>query len=110
MELTASELKQLVGNGGDAASLPRDVETKFGLQIVVLDRGWVVIGKCEFVGDILHIHDAAVVRRWGTTAGLGQLARDGKQRETVLDESGHVRAPRSAIVMMFQCEASKWNR
>jgi hypothetical protein len=108
MELTASELKQLVSI--DAAETPRDVETKFGLQIVVLDRGWVVIGECEFLGDILHIHNSAVIRRWGTTEGLGQLAREGKQRETVLDESGLVRAPRRAIVMMLQCEPSKWKR
>ncbi len=51
------------------------------ISIVVLQRGWVVVGVDAPGG----ISAGAVIRRWGTERGLGQLAVAGPLRETVLD-------------------------
>ena len=81
-------------------------ENNMAKQIVVADRGWV------FVGDVLSdlngdkvINEAKVVRIWGTTKGLGELAISGPTSKTVLDESGTVRVPARSVVAIFDC---KW--
>ena len=75
-------------------------------QIVVADRGWV------FLGDVYSddqgnkiINDAKVVRVWGTTKGLGELALTGPTKDTKLDDSGTVRVPSRSVVAVFDC---KW--
>ena len=50
-------------------------------QIVIAQRGWVFVGDVTRTENEVVIEDAAVVRRWGTTAGLGQLAAKGQQRK-----------------------------
>src|ERR1035437_6428140 len=54
-------------------------------QIVVLNRGWVVIGNYFEKGDECTLTEASVIRKWGTTQGLGELAEKGKLADTVLD-------------------------
>lgn len=76
-------------------------------QIVVCQRGWVFVGQCAEEGEYLIIRDAKCIRKWGTTNGLGQLAIEGRQAGTVLDESGVVRVHKLAIVCTFDC-SSKW--
>lgn len=75
-------------------------------QIVVADRGWVFLGDVysDDKGDKL-INDAKVVRVWGTTKGLGELALTGPTSKTVLDESGTVRVPARSVIAVFDC---KW--
>ena len=76
-------------------------------QIVVLQRGWVVIGDVHEVGDELTITDASVIRVWGTTKGLGEL-KDGPTSLTKLDAAGTVRALRLAVVLRMDVDVSKW--
>ena len=79
------------------------------MRIVVLTYGWVLVGEYEAGDQEVIIRNASVIRRWGTTAGLGQLAADGPQPETVLDScGGTVRAPVSALIMTIECEAQSW--
>jgi hypothetical protein len=55
-------------------------------SIVVLDRGWVFVGKLscdESGGGILT--DAANIRKWGTTRGLPEL-QAGPTSSTQLDK------------------------
>ena len=75
-------------------------------KIVVADRGWVFVGDVlsDLNGDKL-INNAKVVRVWGTTKGLGELAINGPTAKTVLDESGTVRIPARSVIAMFDC---KW--
>ena len=75
-------------------------------QIVVADRGWVFVGDvyADDNGDRL-INDAKVVRVWGTTKGLGELALTGPTSKTVLDDSGTVRIPSRSVVAILDC---KW--
>jgi hypothetical protein len=86
------------------------MKTKALQRIVVLDRGWVLVGARVFDKKTAEItlSDAAVVRRWGTTKGLGQLAAEGPTPQTVLEPIGTVTyAQRSEI---FSIECKKWNR
>lgn len=76
-------------------------------QIVVLDRGWVYVGKTEEQGDKLVIEDARCIRYWGTTRGLGQLAADGPTRDTKLDPVGRLKAPMRAVISIIACK-SEW--
>jgi hypothetical protein len=80
-------------------------------QIVVLDRGWVFVGRTEKgPEDTLLILEARNVRRWGTTKGLGQLALSGPTGDTKLDPYGTVRAPMRAVICTLDTEAELWNR
>lgn len=69
------------------------------VEIVVLPHGWVLVGRLidDGVSDYL-LKDAAVIRRWGTSAGLGQIAREGAQEGTVLDRETDCRIPRGGII------------
>ena len=79
------------------------------LKIVVLQRGWVVVGRVRRDGTEVIIDDASVVRRWGTTSGLGQLAASGPQESTVLDPAGRVTAHELAVVLMIDCDEQAWS-
>jgi hypothetical protein len=80
-----------------------------GVRIVVLQRGWVVVGHHYAEGDQVRIEKAAVVRLWGTSLGLGQLATDGPQPNTKLDECPTVRVHALAVVCSFDCAPEKWS-
>ena len=72
-------------------------------QIVIAQRGWVFVGSVTRSENEIVIEDAAVVRRWGTTAGLGQLAAKGPTADTRLDPCPTVRIHPLAIVAMMDC-------
>lgn len=77
-------------------------------QIIVAERGWVFVGDCSRDGDQLVISNAYNVRRWGTTEGLGQLAKAGPQEGTQLDHYGTVRIHVLAVVASIECTATAW--
>lgn len=56
-----------------------------GKQIVILQRGWVVVGDLFKEGQKYWINNGAVIRRWGTSTGLGELALKGPLKDTILD-------------------------
>jgi len=58
-------------------------------QIIVMDRGIVLVGVVYPVeGEplLLRLTDCGVIRRWGTTKGLGELALKGPQSGTIIDK------------------------
>ena len=60
-------------------------------RIVVADRGWVFVGDCEDHDDgSVTIRNTRNIRRWGTTAGLGELV-NGPTASTKSDAYGEVR-------------------
>ena len=68
-------------------------------RIVIAQRGWVFVGTWHQDGDEITLTDASVIRVWGTTEGLGQLAVSGPTPSTKLDPCGPaVRLHRLAIV------------
>lgn len=76
--------------------------------IVVLQRGWVVVGDVSREGDLVVVDNASVVRRWGTKNGLGELAEKGKQKETVLDSCPQVRVHQLGVVLHMACNQEAW--
>lgn len=79
------------------------------MAIVVVDRGWVFVGRIQRGPDELVIHDASCIRRWGTTQGLGELALHGPRPKTVLDPMGAVRIPARAVIFTLETEVSRWS-
>ena len=77
-------------------------------QIVVLQRGWVVIGDVEKSAEEIKISNASVVRVWGTTKGLGELAENGATSKTVLDKCPPVIAHPLSVVLFMNVNESKW--
>lgn len=78
------------------------------LKIVILDRGHVLVGNVTVDGDWIETTNASVIRRWGTTRGLGEIAMGGPTSETILDPIGTVRSPVRALIGLVDCEAGKW--
>jgi hypothetical protein len=77
-------------------------------RIVVLQRGWVAIGDFHQDGSECRLENASIIRRWGATKGLGEIAANGPTDKTVLDPAGTVRFHELAIVMSYDAEPSKW--
>jgi len=88
---------------------PAQQDIKGDLKIVVLQRGWVLIGKLERKGDQCFLHNANVIRIWGTTKGLGELAKDGPTSNTKLDKChGVVEFEALTKVLDLSVDESKW--
>lgn len=77
-------------------------------KIVVLERGWVIVGNVEQEGDCFVLTSGAVVRRWGTSKGLGELAEMGPLPETILDPLPTTKFHYNKIIMSINCSEEKW--
>lgn len=81
------------------------------IKIVVLQRGWVAIGRFFRKDNDCELTDAFIIRRWGTTAGLGQLASQGKQSETALDKCyKEINFDYLTVVFLMQCDQEIWEK
>ena len=79
-----------------------------GTAIVVLDRGFVYVGRVTVDGDWCLIADAKNIRVWGTTKGLGELV-NGPTTDTKLDTVGNVRAPLRSVISIIDAKDAAWN-
>ena len=79
------------------------------IKIVILQRGWIMVGRFEKNGTDCKLHDASVIRSWGTTKGLGEIAKNGVTDKTILDKCyGVVEFDYLTVVAMVACENNKW--
>ena len=79
------------------------------LKIVVLQRGWVMVGKLERNGSECKLHNANVIRCWGTTKGLGEIALEGPKSSTRLDKcNGLVEFDYLTVVCSISASEEKW--
>lgn len=78
-------------------------------KIIVLQRGWVAVGRYYRNGTECRLEEASVIRRWGTTKGLGELALNGPQKDTKLDKSGIISFHLGAEVCRMACKTINWN-
>lgn len=76
--------------------------------ILIAPRGWVFVGNKSVKGDEITLSNASVIRIWGTTKGLGELALNGPQSATKLDPCGTVRINRLAVVAEMNVNVEKW--
>jgi hypothetical protein len=80
------------------------------IKIVVLQRGWVYIGRFERNGNDCKLHNAYNIRMWGTTKGLPELV-NGATSKTVLDKcDGIVEFDWLTVVHAITCNKSAWNQ
>ena len=77
------------------------------VRIVVLQRGWVAVGRYVEDGDDVTIYNGKIIRRWGTTRGLGELV-NGPGEDTVLDLAGTIRTHRLGVMFTIDCNAKAW--
>lgn len=73
------------------------------IQIVVLQRGWVVVGNFSQNKTECKVTDGFVVRRWGTEKGLGQLANEGPKENTTLDPIPETKFHELTVVARMKC-------
>ena len=84
-------------------------EIKGDIKIVILQRGWVMVGKFEKNGDDCKLHNASVIRVFGTTKGLGEIAKGGPTSTTKLDKCfGVVEFDKLTIIATIACSEDKW--
>ena len=84
-------------------------EPKGEIKIVILQRGWVMVGRFKRNGSDCQLSQAHVIRKWGTTKGLGELAGKGPLSDTILDKCyGVVDFDYLTVVAMISVEESKW--
>lgn len=102
------ELLPLAMSGNPVSNYSATTENK-GTQIVVLQRGWVMVGRLERTGSECKLYDASVIRVWGTTKGLGEIAQSGPKPETKLDPcNGVVEFDYLTVVATISCDDKSW--
>lgn len=99
--------KEIIING--IKYIPEEQKINSPIKIAILQRGWNVIGRYSEDGENIILTDAYVIRRWGTTEGLGQLALKGKQTDTVLDKCGTVRFNKLTTIGFIDCDEKIWD-
>lgn len=78
------------------------------MKICILERGWVLVGHLEKDGDEYILINGNVIRRWGTTEGLGELAIKGPLPETKLEKVPLVKFNGRQLIFTISCDDSKW--
>ena len=78
------------------------------VQIVVLNRGWIVVGNVEEKDGKTYIRKPSIIRNWGTKKGLGELAMSGKLPNTILDECLDITVDTANVIFVMNCDQSKW--
>lgn len=105
-DLTIGQARQLAAMF--SPTVPAKVERiDHGLQIAVLDRGFIYIGDVVTDGEWCYIANAWNIRRWGTTRGLGELV-NGPLANTALDRVGDVRMPMTTLQHLIAVKGEKW--
>ena len=107
MELGDLKLRDVIALADAMRGGPGATED-LGLQIVVLDKGFVYVGEVELTGNHCIVENAMNVRKWGTKEGLLQLAATGPLPETRLDGRGQIRCDRSQVIHFIKCREDAW--
>ena len=78
------------------------------IKIVVLQRGWVYVGRFERAGNDCKLHNSSCIRVWGTKKGLQELV-NGVTKDTVLDKcEGVVEFDWLTVVHTIAVNQSTW--
>lgn len=79
------------------------------IRIVILQRGWIMVGRYSQDGQNCKLSNASVVRIWGTIKGLGEIAVNGPTSKTVLDKCPDVRFHELTVIATIDCVESVWS-
>lgn len=105
-------IDQIVIEGKTYVPKGSEIKTEYSgdIKIVVLQRGWIYIGKFERTGNYCKLHNAYCIRIWGTTKGLQELV-NGVTNSTKLDKcEGVVEFDWLTVVHTITVNQEKWNQ
>jgi hypothetical protein len=106
--LTLKEIREIQALIGGKKSSKKVTPINMGIRIAVLQRGWVVVGEYIQTGNYIELKKAAVVRKWGTTKGLPELALCGPLNDTVLDKGPDMRFHALTEIVSIKCDEGIW--
>lgn len=109
-DLTIRQINEIKLMFDQPAKETKQAEEPEVLEIAILDRGNVIIGYGKRVGDEYHVHDVNVIRRWGTTKGLGQLCIEGPTSDTILDKAMDWKTHITTVVARLSVDSKKWEK
>lgn len=75
-----------------------------GRYIVVLQRGWVMVGNITKEGDYIKMTNVSNIEYWGTTEGLGQLANSGPTETTRLRRTPDLFVHELTVIFFMQVQ------
>ena len=108
-ELTIGEARKIAGLFGKQNGKKQIKDG--GIKIVVLQRGWVAVGRYSQDGNDCMLTDAAIIRNWGTSTGLPELIKGPVEGKTVLDKASQpIRFHELTVVLTLDCEDSAWKK
>lgn len=87
----------------------KEQDVKGDIKIVILQRGWIIVGRFERNGSDCKVSNASVIRTWGTTNGIGEIAKKGPTSSTKLDKCyGVVQFDYLTVVATIDCTEAEW--
>ena len=109
--MDSKKLLQVLALLSDGTDTPTNTnEQSCGKNIVVLQRGWVVVGDVYKSGSEFTMKNASIIRVWGTTKGLGEIAEFGKTDKTVLDKCNDITFHELSVVVLIDCNDKIWSK
>jgi hypothetical protein len=78
------------------------------IKIVVLQRGHVAVGRFSKDGDMCKLTGASIIRYWGTTKGLGEIAYNGPTVKTKLDKCSDISFHLLTSILIIDCVEETW--
>lgn len=92
----------------DGVTYVPETDRSNDVRLVIAQRGWVFVGRYTQDGENVVLTAAKVIRKWGTSKGLGELCA-GPTSTTVLDPAGTVRLHALGIVATFDAAPDGWD-
>ena len=77
-------------------------------QIIVLQRGWIVVGDVEKTETEVNINNCSIIRIWGTSKGLGEIAENGPTSKTILDKCPPIVVHPLSVVLCMNVNMDSW--
>lgn len=92
------------------STIPQIKPFEGDIKIVILQRGWIYIGRFERNDNNCKLHNSYNIRTWGTTKGLCELVH-GPTSTTKLDKcEGIVEFDWLTVVHCITVNKEKWNQ
>lgn len=82
----------------------KNKKNNWGKNIVILQRGWIIIGDLEKDNEYFTLRNGNVIRFWGTTRGLGEIAKEGKKEKTIFDPIPETKFHELTVIALIKCE------
>lgn len=103
-----SELEIMMINGVEYVRADNIEVKPTKKQIVVLQRGWIVVGDVSKTQEEVTIKNCSIIRVWGTSKGLGEIAENGATDKTKLDSCPDIIVHPLSVVLYMNINMEKW--